>query len=77
MGGSHASDLPAPRRVTLADPMLPRTSTFFWEADGGLSTVKAVADELERLVPWEPCRKEIEIEQYRRLVRQYRPARAE
>jgi len=42
-----------------------------------LSTVQAVADELERLVPWEPGRKEIEIEQYRRLVHQHRPGQQE
>jgi len=60
--------------LTLADLLIRRTSTFFWEADGGLSTVQAVADELERLVPWEPGRKQIEIEQYRRLVHQHRPA---
>lgn len=59
--------------LTLADLMIRRTSTFFWEADGGLSTVQPVADELERLVPWEPGRKEIEIERYRNLVRQHRP----
>jgi hypothetical protein len=29
----------------LEDLMIRRTSTFFWEADGGLSTVQAVADE--------------------------------
>jgi hypothetical protein len=57
--------------------MIRHTSTFFWEADGGLSTVQAVADELERLVPWEPGRKQTEIEQYRRLVRQHRPAQPE
>lgn len=61
----------------LADRMIRRTSTFFWEAVGGLSTVQAVADELERLMPWEPGRKQIEIEQYRRLVRQQRPALTE
>lgn len=61
---------------TLADLMIRRTSTFFWEADGGLSTVAAVADELERLVPWEPERKQLEIENYRKLVRQHRPTLA-
>lgn len=59
--------------VTLADVMIRRTSTFFWEADGGLSTVQAVADELERLVPWEPGRKQTEIDEYRCLVSQHRP----
>ncbi len=59
--------------VTLADLMIRRTSTFFWEADGGLSTVQAVADELERLVPWEPGRKQSEIDEYRCLVSRHRP----
>ncbi|HEY3410081.1 MAG TPA: FAD-dependent oxidoreductase, partial [Propionicimonas sp.] len=62
--------------LTLADLMIRRTSTFFWEADGGLSTVQVVADALEELVPWEPGRKEAEVEQYQRLVRQHRPAAA-
>lgn len=59
---------------TLADLLVRRTSAFFWDAPGGLSRVRPVADELERLVPWEPGRKEREIEQYRRLVARHRPA---
>ena len=59
---------------TLADLLVRRTSAFFWDATGGLSRVQAVADELERLVPWEPGRKDQEIEQYRRLVGRHRPA---
>lgn len=60
--------------LTLADLLVRRTSAFFWDSDGGLSRVQAVADELERLVPWEPGRKEQEIEQYRQLVRRHRPS---
>lgn len=58
---------------TLADLLVRRTSAFFWDATGGLSQVQAVADELERLVPWEPGRKEREITEYRQLVEQHRP----
>lgn len=58
---------------TLADLLIRRTSAFFWDPTGGLSAVAAVADELERLVPWAPGRREEEIASYRTLVEAHRP----
>lgn len=58
---------------TLADLLVRRTSAFFWEPDGGLSTVHAVADELQRLVPWTDAQRLTEVENYRKLVQQHRP----
>jgi glycerol-3-phosphate dehydrogenase len=58
---------------TLADLLIRRTSAFFWDETGGLSHANAVADELERLVPWEPGRRKQEIDDYYELVQKHRP----
>jgi len=58
---------------TLADLLIRRTSAFFWDETGGLSHIDAVADELERLVPWAPGQRATEISGYRILVSKHRP----
>jgi glycerol-3-phosphate dehydrogenase len=58
---------------TLADVLVRRTSTFFWDRTGGLSHVDAVADELAALLGWDARRKATEIESYARLVARHRP----
>jgi glycerol-3-phosphate dehydrogenase len=58
---------------TLADVLVRRTSTFFWDRTGGLSHVDAVADELAALLGWDARRKAAEIESYARLVARHRP----
>jgi len=58
---------------TLSDLLVRRTAAFFWDQTGGLSRVDAVADELERLVPWEPGRRAQEISDYLSLVQKHRP----
>ena len=60
--------------VTLADLMVRRTSAFFWDATGGLASIEAVADELQRLVPWTDRQRRAEVEEYRALVARHRPA---
>jgi glycerol-3-phosphate dehydrogenase len=61
--------------TTLTDLMTRRTSTFFWDAQGGLDGIDAVADELARLLGWSSERRDREIESYRNLVVEHRPAR--
>jgi glycerol-3-phosphate dehydrogenase len=58
---------------TLADVLVRRTSTFFWDRTGGLSHVDTVADELAALLGWDARRKAAEIESYARLVARHRP----
>jgi glycerol-3-phosphate dehydrogenase len=58
---------------TLADILVRRTSTFFWDRTGGLSHVDTVADELAALLGWDDRRKDAEIESYARLVARHRP----
>lgn len=62
--------------TTLADLMTRRTSTFFWDAEGGLNEIEPVAVEMARLLGWSDQRRESEIESYRKLVLAHRPARA-
>ncbi len=58
---------------TLADLLVRRTSAFFWDATGGLSSIDAVADELQRLVPWSEERRLHEVAGYQSLVQKHRP----
>lgn len=59
--------------TTLSDLLIRRTSAFFWDETGGLSHVEAVAEELEKLVPWPEGRRQKEISSYRALVQKHRP----
>jgi len=58
---------------TLQDLLVRRTSTFFWDTDGGLSGIERIADELAALMPWSPARRAQEISEYRALVEKHRP----
>lgn len=58
---------------SLTDLMARRTSTFFWDAHGGLDTIDAVADEMAKLLAWSPGRRSDEIDRYRTMVLAHRP----
>ncbi|MFV0430136.1 MAG: FAD-dependent oxidoreductase [Arachnia sp.] len=61
--------------TTLTDLMTRRTSTFFWDAEGGLDDIAAVAGEMAALLEWSQERVSAEIDSYRKLVRDHRPGR--
>ncbi len=60
---------------TLTDLMARRTSTFFWDAQGGLDEIEAVSKQMAELLGWSEERREAEIGSYRKLVLDHRPAR--
>jgi glycerol-3-phosphate dehydrogenase len=61
--------------ATLTDLMTRRTSTFFWDARGGLDEIDTVSTEMARLLGWSDERREAEVASYRQLVLEHRPAR--
>ena len=60
--------------VTLEDLMVRRTSLFFWERDGGLRRINAIAGVMSGLLDWSDAEMDRQIEQYAALVRRHRPA---
>lgn len=58
---------------TLTDLMVRRTSLFFWEADGGLAAIDAVADMLADHLAWDDQERRAQIDDYSDLVRRHRP----
>jgi glycerol-3-phosphate dehydrogenase len=58
---------------SLADLMIRRTSLFFWDAQGGLTGVDAVADLLAEPLGWSDEERARQIADYTALVRRHRP----
>lgn len=58
---------------SLADLFVRRTSIFFWDADGGLGSVHAVADVFVKELRWDEVRRRQEIDAYTELVLAHRP----
>lgn len=58
---------------SLEDLLVRRTSIFFWDADGGLQNIEAIAGVLAQELDWSATRLRSEIEGYARLVRAHRP----
>lgn len=58
---------------SLADLMIRRTSLFFWDAEGGLTGVDAVADVLAARLGWTDDERARQIADYTDLVRRHRP----
>nr|WP_017201827.1 glycerol-3-phosphate dehydrogenase/oxidase [Microbacterium barkeri] len=58
---------------SLEDLLVRRTSVFFWDADGGLKQIEAIADVFVAELNWSDERRQREIEGYTRLVRAHRP----
>ncbi|MDR0416884.1 MAG: glycerol-3-phosphate dehydrogenase/oxidase, partial [Propionibacteriaceae bacterium] len=61
------------RAATLEDLMVRRTSLFFWEPDGALAAVDAIADRLDGLLGWTPEERARQIAAYAALVARHRP----
>lgn len=59
--------------ASLDDLLVRRTSIFFWDADGGLEQIGAIADVFAAELDWSDERRESEIEDYTRLVSAHRP----
>jgi glycerol-3-phosphate dehydrogenase len=60
--------------ASLSDLLVRRTSIFFWDADGGIAQIAAIADVLAQLLNWTEDRRRAEIETYRALVDKHRPS---
>ena len=60
--------------ASLADLLVRRTSLFFWDELGGTGQLDAIADELAALLGWDAAERQRQVDQYRELVRQHRPA---
>jgi glycerol-3-phosphate dehydrogenase len=58
---------------TVEDLMVRRTSLFFWDPDGGLLDIEAIADQLAVLLDWTKARRAAEIRDYVQLVARHRP----
>jgi glycerol-3-phosphate dehydrogenase len=58
---------------SLDDLMVRRTSLFFWDPDGGLQEIDAIADLLAELLGWTADRRASEIAAYIDLVARHRP----
>lgn len=57
----------------LADLLIRRTSEFFWDKQGGLAQIKAIAAEMQQRLGWSDEQTAQQIERYQRLVEQHRP----
>lgn len=58
---------------SIQDLLVRRTSTFFWDSEGGLAEIKRVADELAAALGWSQAHRAKEIDEYRALVEKHRP----
>jgi len=59
--------------MSLEDLLVRRTSIFFWDAEGGISSIDRIAMEMAALLGWSDERRTSEIAEYRTLVQVYRP----
>ena len=59
--------------MSLEDLLVRRTSIFFWDAEGGLSSIDRIATEMAGLLGWSDERRAREIAEYRALVHVHRP----
>lgn len=59
--------------MSLEDLLVRRTSIFFWDAEGGISSINRIAMEMAALLGWSDERRTSEIAEYRTLVQVHRP----
>lgn len=57
---------------TINDLMIRRTSSFFWEKDGGMTELNIIADEMQKLLGWSDEIKEDQMKAYEIVVKKHR-----